>query len=917
MKKKGNESDFAPYLNYVYNEIPSIPTRWSLEGRTLLKLIHGSNRPDDLTEVSFIEECIEEDDSELSRKVKQMTSDEISSFETAYAISLTRSWSEKLVPCLDMFNHDSRYANVETDTEGEDDKGIPQFILLYASKDVEKGDQLFTTYRQRHQDFVYTMSEMLRDYGFIEDYPQHWTLPTPEKRSITNENNIPPEIKFVVFETETEEGEASFDVQWTSPIRPLRHTAAADYLNKELTRIKDMDASVTARAGALESEFERETILDYYRSLVIAYETVIDSIEEEMKLFSPIVESEEDRYMACADWEPLLHSEDGWEHADSTKSSFQQIDYYLNDKKRDGCLFLEEYLHACVSNRPHYHEVFVHYPAHFLDKVERVLFIGGGDSMVLHEVLKYDDQLELVVGLELDQHVVRTTYSRIGTQPHFDNEKVEWWFGDAAEALNVIPTEYYGTFDLVVVDILTEVAEALQVNDELTIMEAAMMLMNPNGIIVKNEDEGYVPGNRAFTDHTLDVVYYDVPVYCLQTFVMGSNSINFSTTKPKDHNISNFYMKGVDEFRGQFDTWYSTGKEIEDGDGEESDESQTSPRKASAMTMVIEAEEISVPLTDPKNVQTIMEKTFDIVGFKVDEFISKKSLDGYNIIASLDEGIVTARCFPEMKYCAIDVTLWKNVHMAEAVKRALLSNLESEEHSVYRVITTGMFGVEEKDAIKIGPPSKTEATSDNERNGIDTSFVRRENPDIDFKNATIEDYDQTAALKQWYSQEPVGVQSIARYEIPVAYESPDIIMKMLEETIWDALDDTLEEHKDITGEWIDMEDRIIGDGFVIFAAWAEGSAVVIWDGDKRIDVNLFSMEDMAKETLSAVAQALALYLKHTSVDVFPRGTGKVINNRLQIFDADGERYRPFWAPPVQKEETKAQEETKKDERDEL
>ena len=106
-------------------------------------------------------------------------------------------------------------------------------------------------------------------------------------------------------------------------------------------------------------------------------------------------------------------------------------------------------------------------------------------------------------------------------------------------------------------------------------------------------------------------------------------------------------------------------------------------------------------------------------------------------------------------------------------------------------------------------------------------------------------------------------------------------------------------------------------GFVIFAAWAEGSAVVIWDGDKRIDVNLFSMEDEAKETLSAVAQALALYLKHTSVDVFPRGTGKVINNRHQIFDADGERYRPFWAPPVQKEETKAQEETKKDERDEL
>lgn len=39
-------------------------------------------------------------------------------------------------------------------------------------------------------------------------------------------------------------------------------------------------------------------------------------------------------------------------------------------------------------------------------------------------------------------------------------------------------------------DILTEVAQALRVNENLSVMEAAMLLMRPGGIIVKNEDEG-------------------------------------------------------------------------------------------------------------------------------------------------------------------------------------------------------------------------------------------------------------------------------------------------------------------------------------------------------------------------------------------------------------------------------------------
>ena len=48
----------------------------------------------------------------------------------------------------------------------------------------------------------------------------------------------------------------------------------------------------------------------------------------------------------------------------------------------------------------------VHYPAKFIEKIRRVVFVGGGDSMLLHEILKYDT-LELVIGLEIDQIVTR------------------------------------------------------------------------------------------------------------------------------------------------------------------------------------------------------------------------------------------------------------------------------------------------------------------------------------------------------------------------------------------------------------------------------------------------------------------------------------------------------------------------------
>jgi spermidine synthase len=129
----------------------------------------------------------------------------------------------------------------------------------------------------------------------------------------------------------------------------------------------------------------------------------------------------------------------------------------------------------------------VHHAARFMpkDSIRRALFVGGGDSMLLHEILKYPS-LELVVGLELDQKVTRGCFKHFGTQPHFHDSRVEWWFGDASKSLLMLPKEYFGSFDLVLVD-LSETVMSFQVTDEIDVVEALSLLVKPDGVFVKNE----------------------------------------------------------------------------------------------------------------------------------------------------------------------------------------------------------------------------------------------------------------------------------------------------------------------------------------------------------------------------------------------------------------------------------------------
>eukprot|EP00984_Skeletonema_dohrnii_P025109 scaffold14225_cov97-Skeletonema_dohrnii-CCMP3373.AAC.1 len=168
-------------------------------------------------------------------------------------------------------------------------------------------------------------------------------------------------------------------------------------------------------------------------------------------------------------------------------SQYQRVFFEENLVMEDKCLWLDHTMQQCSTFRPHYHEPFVHLSAAYTD-VKRVVFVGGGDSMLLHEVLKYPS-LEMVLGLELDQVVTRNSFEHFKTQPHFDDERVQWWFGDGAKSLTLLPREYFGTFDLVLLD-LSETVMSKTVTKGLDVFGAMKLLLSPTGIMVKN-DFGY------------------------------------------------------------------------------------------------------------------------------------------------------------------------------------------------------------------------------------------------------------------------------------------------------------------------------------------------------------------------------------------------------------------------------------------
>ncbi len=523
----GDESQYSPYISYLKDTQPPgmLPSAWTPSAQQLLMELLGHENFDILaTRAQYKKTGV----LELRNKLPPLdpigwvehewandcNEGQMGTPDEQYAALLVvqRAWDDILIPVYDMMSHrNGPWLNTESNDGGVHRDGKTP-IRVTAKRDISKGEEIYTSYNQCEdcggRILNYGTPEILRDYGFVEQMPQTWIF---SSIGLGFRMDLKPRD---ADEEDQEDGEEVFILtEWIEDDEPDE-----DGFEQLLMMLED----VKKNKGLVDKderrkypsilEHEWNIMVQYMDAMELALHIAIDWYEQvgdgnndntcvEEGTCSVSIDRYEDldeRYettnkeyyssLTCDIEKQFKVFDDGtFKLIDEFKSQYQQINFLQKEDTKDTCMDLDDTVQICAAYRPHYHEYAVHQTTRFLppNSVKRVLFVGGGDSMLLHEVLKYPS-LELVVGLELDQKVTRGCFKHFGTQPHFDDDRVQWWFGDASKSLLMLPKEYFGSFDLVLVD-LSETVMSFKVTDKLDVLEALTLLVKPDGIFVKNE----------------------------------------------------------------------------------------------------------------------------------------------------------------------------------------------------------------------------------------------------------------------------------------------------------------------------------------------------------------------------------------------------------------------------------------------
>mmetsp|Transcript_25593 Transcript_25593/g.54045 ORF Transcript_25593/g.54045 Transcript_25593/m.54045 type:complete len:1006 (+) Transcript_25593:84-3101(+) len=426
------------------------------------------------------------------------------------------------------------------------------------------------------------------------------------------------------------------------------------------------------------------------------------------------------KWSSCDD--PYDENHEDFEEVAVENSLYQKVMFEENLKLEDKCLRLDSTLQQCSSYRPHYHEPFVHLSASYLNDgymagVNRVVFVGGGDSMLLHEILKYE-HLELVLGLELDQKVTRNSFEHFKTQPHFDNPKVQWWFGDGAKSLTLLPREYFGTFDLVLLD-LSETVMSMTVTKGLDVFGAMKLLLSPKGILVKN-DFGYFEKLAKVFDTCMQLLIPDVTYICDYELVLcSSDEVNFLEPTfdhlkgVREGKVETLVYKPQDDVDDHWEPvadyskyWGEPRECLEEGTDNGTDEETVA---YAGVLMVVEAENVSMNVKDAKDVAAKSEEVLTSSGYNVLSTSNGPSIKsgGPSLAITMKEGYILFESWPDAKYCKLDIHLWGNFEHQEDIRTELLKTLGSAEGDwqSYRIVTGGLRGVDTRanDLKTVGP----------------------------------------------------------------------------------------------------------------------------------------------------------------------------------------------------------------------
>lgn len=571
-----------------------------------------------------------------------------------------------------------------------------------------------------HLLYIRFIAELFRDHGFIEPYPQTWTLPEGhfelevEDNGVKQVFSIPkPDVTFQLSQVEE-----TFKITWLEKPDfdnfPKAKSQLAGWLREKLRALQRLKALGEYEDVPLH---EQKTIWDFHHAFITALQYAIQDMEQ--KINSTEIDPKwgldhhyED-FRFEEDWisynEQRCNSSEftDFRHYDTyaiEQSNYQTMKWQLREADDDMCLHLDGMLQICSSYRPHYHEFFVHFTARYISQIKRVIFLGSGDAMLLHEILKYP-QLEKVVGLELDQQVTRKSFQFFKTQPHYDDERVEWWYGDATKTLPLLPRDYWGTFDLVLVD-LSETVVSMSVTGKHDIFEVISMLLKPEGILLENEL--YKEKMSKNFDHTIQI-FYGSPKVCTQVLTMSSNQVDFLHYPIHNHGVDAFLLDPEQDSKEPFKYFHDyiksnaqeQGKCQDDPENGGSNAATIEHGRTAGVLQIVEAENAGFGLKDHQEIQEAIYAAVTKEGLTP---ISSPSNDNGVVVVAMKEGYVVARMWPEHKYCAFDINLWGGFQKAFKLRSSLVEAVKSSSVSTYRIVVGGMNGAStwEEDQEVIG-----------------------------------------------------------------------------------------------------------------------------------------------------------------------------------------------------------------------
>jgi spermidine synthase/S-adenosylmethionine/arginine decarboxylase-like enzyme len=749
----GKGSYFSPYLELLMQQNPAeLPFNWTEGGRSLLKEVLGYY-------TQYKEHAIpptkpldnQKDYQKRCKRKKQISAanDKGDNVETLLAMQvMQRSYFDHMVPVFDFYNHGNGPSeNLDFVFSMNKKRDELHEVKIIAWRAIQKGQELRKSHNQAenigmHANDYYGTADFLRDYGFVEDYPRRWTFVNRDfnvgfelshkNASFIGADDTNTRINDLNLEF-LDWSDMDFSYEITANFR--RHLHRIEESVEPLmqrTAQKMLDVESSTDEGSLPTEREFSIVRKYLDGVKVAFRFFL-GVANEYRLNGPGVKPYREIRRVEGSRDPFDHEsfptyneqfyakggiDDGWEIVNKEESGYQTITFLSHNGTDNFCFVLDGEPQTCSYFSAHYHDIACHFPTRYLESVKRVAIIGGGDSKMLQDILQYNETLEKVIHLELDQKGTRQCFKYFATEPHFDDDRIEWYFGDAAKSLLMIPSEYFGTFDLVFVDLSESGPLSLAVTADLTVWESVAQLVAPDGILVKNEI--YKEALNLMFDHTLMLYYEQVPLIESWALTFATNRKDLLTPNPET-------MAKWKNVKTILPTFQPTATDVNDhfllahdyrqNDAMAAGQCESGPvangdnTTLAGLLMIIDAEQVSADpllLQDWSKLGSLLTDIMvDELGFTKLSSISHKRADDEILgIIVFEEGAVTARTWPEERYCALDIQLWGSFGKMKDIKSMIVTRLKSETASSFRMITSGIRGTstESEDRKLVGPP---------------------------------------------------------------------------------------------------------------------------------------------------------------------------------------------------------------------